>query len=312
MQISRTFIATIAIIAFGALFLLGQETGSPVFRVDVDMVTVNFTATDGEGHFIKGLKPGDVRVLEDGIPQKIVKFAEFSPKAESPLPEAQAAESNVFILFDTSNCMYTHFPYAEDAIADFIRRLKPSDSVAVYTFSGNLFRLAGLTCNRDQAIQQMRRAVAGDRTALYNSLLLTLRDAARVHGRKAVIVFSNGPDDASILSPDDVSRVAEDEGIPIYVISTNESDPISNAVFHRIAKGTGGHAYFAKTWQKQSAAFRSIGDDLANSYLITYYPEQNPNRGFRRITVNIASGAQRQLQVRARSGYHPRPDRERR
>ncbi|MCU1262194.1 MAG: von Willebrand factor, type [Bryobacterales bacterium] len=311
MQISRTFIAAIAIAAFGAWFLLAQET-QPVFRVDVDMVTVSFTAADTEGHFIKGLKPDDIRVLEDGIPQKIVKFAEFSPKAEAPLPEALAAESNVFILFDTSNCMYSNFAYAEDAIADFIRRLKPSDSVAVYTFSANLFRLAGLTYNRDQAIHQMRRAVAGDRTALYNSLLLTLRDAARVHGRKAVIVFSNGPDDASILSPDDVGRVAEDEGIPIYVISTNESDPISNAVFHRITKGTGGHAYFAKTWQKQSAAFRSIGDDLANSYLITYYPEQNPNRGFRKITVNVASGAQSRLQVRARSGYHPRADRERR
>jgi hypothetical protein len=82
--------------------------------------------------------------------------------------------------------------------------------------------------------------------------------------RKAVIVFSNGPDDASTLSPDEVRRVAEDEGIPIYVISTNESNPISNA----------------RTWQTQSAAFGSTRDNLANSYLTTRYPEQNPDRGF--------------------------------
>ena len=68
----------------------------------------------------------------------------------------------------------------------------------------------------------LRKAVAGDDSALYNALLLTLRDAAKVPGRKVVIVFSNGPDNASMVAPDDVRAVAEDEGIPIYVISTNE------------------------------------------------------------------------------------------
>ena len=73
---------------------------------------------------------------------------------------------------------------------------------------------------------------AGERNSSYglqggmmmqgNGLLLTLRDAARVPGRKVVIVFSNGPDNASMVAPDDVRAVAEDEGIPIYVISTNE------------------------------------------------------------------------------------------
>ncbi|MCU1274035.1 MAG: von Willebrand factor, type [Bryobacterales bacterium] len=311
MRVSRIFIAAITIATLGAWFLLGEEPHLPVFRLDVDMVTVSFTVTDSEEHFIKGLKPDDIRVLEDGIPQKIVKFSEFSHPTERPLPDTLPAESNIFILFDTSNCMYSHFAYAEDAIADFIRRMKASDSAAVYTFSGNLIRLAGLTQNRDQAIAQMRRAVAGDNTALYNCLLLTLRDAAKVAGRKVIIVFSNGPDNASVLSPDDVRRVAEDEGISIYVISTNESDPISNAVFHRITKGTGGKTYFAKTWQRQSAAFRSIGDDLANSYLFAYYPQQNPNRGFRKITVDVVSDAGKQLQVRARSGYHARNGHER-
>ncbi len=90
--------------------------------------------------------------------------------------------------------------------------------------------------------------MAGDDTALYNALLLTLRDAAKVPGRKVVIVFSNGPDNASMVAPDDVRAVAEDEGIPIYVISTNEvnKDPISSAVFRRIATRTGGKAYLGQ------------------------------------------------------------------
>jgi len=73
--------------------------------------------------------------------------------------------------------------------------------------------------------------VAGDDTAVYNTLLLTLRDAAKVRGRKVAIVFSNGPDNASMVAPDDVRAVAEDEGIPIYMISTNEvnKDPVSGS-----------------------------------------------------------------------------------
>ena len=142
------------------------------------------------------------------------------------------------MLFDTSNYMYRGFVYASDAIADFVRGLDRADSVAVYTYSRNLSRAADLSRDRNDAISGLRKAVAGDDSALYNALLLTLRDAAKVPGRKVVIVFSNGPDNASMVAPDDVRAVAEDEGIPIYVISTNEvnKDPISSGVFHRISR----------------------------------------------------------------------------
>ena len=139
-------------------------------------------------------------------------------------------------------------------------------------------------------------------------MLLTLRDAARVPGRKVMIVFSNGPDNASMIAPDDVRTLAEDEGIPIYVISTNEvnKDAISSAVFQRITNRTGGKAYFARTWQKQVEAFESIREDLGNSYTITYYPAPNPNEGFRKITVEITSDPGKRYRVRARPGYRPR------
>ncbi|HYM11241.1 MAG TPA: VWA domain-containing protein, partial [Bryobacterales bacterium] len=137
--------------------------------------------------------------------------------------------------------------------------------------------------------------------------LLTLRDAARVPGRKVVIVFSNGPDNASMLAPDDVRAVAEDEGIPIYVISTSEvnKDPISGNVFRRITARTGGKAFFAKTWQKQTEAFHSIQAELQRTYTVSYYPAPNPNEGYRSITVELTSDAARKYRVRTRSGYRP-------
>src|SRR5581483_1797901 len=92
---------------------------------------------------------------------------------------------------------------------------------------------------------------------------------------------------------DDVRAVAEDEGIPIYVISTSEvnKDPMSSSIFKRISTNTGGKSYFAKTWQKQVEAFESIREDLGNSYTITYYPQPNPNEGFRKIRVETTSDA---------------------
>jgi len=130
--------------------------------------------------------------------------------------------------------------------------LREDDAVAVYTFSRNLFRMARLTKDHYRAIAGLRNAVAGDSTALYNTLLLTLRDAATVSGRKAVVAFSNGPDNASVIAPDDVRAVADDEGIPIYVISTEEGrqDGISAHVFERLTNDTRGSLYRARDWRK--------------------------------------------------------------
>lgn len=321
--------------------LTGQEAnrfdtgeGGTLFRVEVDLVVLNVAVTDRRGRYISDLRPGDFRVLEDGIEQSLATFAagntapirveevetrevpaEAPPDAGSqpaspvdlPIGESFAG-ANVFILFDTSNFMYRSFVYAEDAIADFIRGLNNADSVALYGFSRNLTRHAALTENRLDAIRGLRSAVAGDETALYNALLLTLRDAAKVQGRKVVIVFSNGPDTASTIGPDDVGAIAEDEGIPIYVISTKElnKDPISSNAFRRITARTGGRAFFAKTWQRQSEAFVNIREELASSYTLTYYPQPNPNRGWRNIEVELIGPELDRYRIRTRNGYRPK------
>jgi Ca-activated chloride channel homolog len=319
--------------AAGGAVLRAQEGGQlPVFRIKVDMVVLSFTVTDNKNHYINGLKPSDFRIYEDGILQKLNTFAEGAKAplavaedgSTKPLLDLQSGKvagagpgldrpdafvgTNVFVLFDTSNFMYRGFVYAEDAIADFVRGLDRADSVAVYTFSRNLSRAAPLTRDHSEAIAGLRKAVAGDDTALYNALLLALRDAAKVPGRKVVIVFSNGPDNASMVAPDDVRAVAEDEGIPIYVISTSEvnKDSVSSGVFRRLSQRTGGKAYWAKTWQKQVEAFESIREDLGNSYTVTYYPQPNPNEGFRKISVEIASDVGKKYRVRSRPGYRPR------
>ncbi len=332
----RAFVGAALVAAVVAGPASGQAPGLPLdepaalFEVEVDLVMLNVAVTDQRGRYIRDLKPESFRITEDGIQQTIASFGEGSQaprrivstglrpgpgtpetEAQIDLPDSIADQllgTNVFILFDTSNFMYRSLVYAEDAIADFIRGLDGADSVAVYGFSRNLTRHASLSSDHGDALRGLRRSVAGDQTALYNCLLLTLRDAAKVSGRKVIIVFSNGPDNASAVSPDDVGAIAEDEGVPIYVISTRElnRDPISSNAFRRITARTGGKAYFAKTWQRQSEAFVEIKEELASAYTVTYYPQPNPNRGWRNIEVELTGPEQRRYRIRTRSGYRPK------
>ena len=223
----RVICATALLGAVSGLWVRAQERGQTTFHVKVDMVVLSFTVTDQKGKYVNGLKPKDFKVYEDEIPEKIATFSEGNhaplqvldngetrslragtnavaeadgtpPRPQTVDLRTEATGTNVFVLFDTSNYMYRGFVYASDAIADFIRGLDRADSIAVYTYSRNLNRAVPLNRDRTTAISGLRNAVAGDDSALYNCLLLTLRDAARVPGRKVVIVFSNGPDNAKI------------------------------------------------------------------------------------------------------------------
>jgi VWFA-related protein len=221
--------------------------------------------------------------------------------------------SNVFILFDTSNYMFRDrgFVFAQDSIAEFVRSLDNPYRVAFYSYSRDFFRAASLTPDRSQVLHGVRSTVNGDDSALYNALLMTLRDASQYSGRKVVVVFSNGPDNSSMVAPEDVDELAQSLGIPIYMISTREAklDPASADVFGRMTASTGGEAYFAKSWKDQRDAFASIRDDLAHLYYLSYYPQPNPNRGWRAITVKLKDPKLRKYRIRTRSGYRPIPAR---
>jgi VWFA-related protein len=207
--------------------------------------------------------------------------------------------------------MYRGFVFAQDAIADFVRSLDGPDRVAFYSYSRDLYRAASLTPDKSQVLQGVRATTAGDDAALYDALLLTLKDAGPVKGRKVVVVFSNGPDNASMVPPEDLDELAQSEGIPVYMISTREAkiEPVSTAVFGRMSAATGGEAFFAKDWQEEQKAFAAIRDDLGHLYSVNYYPQPNPNNGWRSIKVKLVGSKLKQYHIRTRNGYRPLPAR---
>jgi Ca-activated chloride channel family protein len=318
---------------------LTAQEGEPHIRVVVDLVQLNVAVTDKKGNYITGLRPQDFVIVEDGIPQKLATFAEGNESARriqdaagdgkstdataDPPHDVASSEStdsslgamiagaNVFILFDTSNYMYRGFVFAQDAISDFVRSLETANKIAFYSYSRDLLRASPLTEDRGQILRAVRTTVAGDEAALYNTLLLTLKDAAKFKGRRVVVVFSNGPDNSSVVPPEDVAELAQSAGISIYMISTQQAklEPVSTAVFDRMTAATGGKAYFAKTWRDEKKAFASIHDDLAHLYSLSYYPQPNPNRGWRGITVKLVGSRAKSYRVRTRNGYRPQPNR---
>ena len=218
---------------------------------------------------------------------------------------SRVAGANVFVLFDTSNYMYRGFVFAQDAITDFVRSLESANKVAFYSYSRDLSRNSALTSDRAQVLRGVRSTVAGDDAALYNCLLMTVEDAARYTGRKVVVVFSNGPDNASLVPPEDVAELAQSTGTIIYMISTREAqlEPISTAVFERMSKATGGKAYFARSWNDEKKAFAFIQEDLAHLYSLSYYPQPNPSTGWRTITVKLVGKDMQKYHIRTRAGY---------
>jgi len=224
----------------------------PDLHVVVNMVQLNVAVTDKHGNYVTGLRPKDFAIIEDGITEKVATFAEGNEPAHSlteaaePEPEPSVGQSgdftkgssvgdplhtldsliagaDVFVLFDTSNYMYRDFVFAQDAIAEFVRSLESADKIAFYSYSRDLSRAAILTSDRSQVLRAVRSRVAGDEAALYNTLLLTLKDAAQYTGRKVVVVFSNGPDNSSVVPPEDVAEFAQSAGVSIYMISTQEA-----------------------------------------------------------------------------------------
>jgi Ca-activated chloride channel homolog len=320
--------------------MIGQQSQSGTrLRVVVDLVQLNVAVTDSRGNYVTDLRPSDFTITEDGIPEKIANFEEGNgptrtlvdmpeevnadagdpPAAQTRGPtgdppqnlNAALAGADVFVLFDTSNYMYRGFVFAQDAISDFIRSLETVDKIAFYSYSRNLSRAVPLTPDRAQVVRGVRTTVAGDDAALYNCLLLTVKDAAQHPGRKVVVVFSNGPDNASMVPPEDVAELAQSVGIPVYMISTAEAklEPVSTAVFERMSAATGGKAYFAGSWRDEKTAFASIRNDLAHLYSLSYYPAPNPNRGWRAITVKLAGDRLKKCHIRTRNGYRPQPAR---
>jgi VWFA-related protein len=260
-------------------------------RSEVDAILVSAHVTDGNGRFVPGLKAGDFRLLEEGIPQQIT------------LLDAGDGGAEVLLALDVSGSMAPNIEDLQMVALDFLDRLRPIDKVTVAGFNSAFFVIAG----RDSDRATRRRAIAdlnaSGGTAIYDTLVSAAELVGQQPGRRAIVVFSDGDDVSSRSTLETAREALHARDTLMYLVATGKADADSQLrrSLSQLALETGGNAYFGNRLSALAPHFREIVDDIAQQYLLSFSPDKPLGDGkWRRLTVEMKNKA---LRVRARSGY---------
>jgi VWFA-related protein len=178
----------------------------------VDLVNVNATVTDGEGHFVKGLTKEDFVLLEDGREQPIAQFS------------AARVPVSLGIVLDASSSMDgERMQQARRALEQLLDRLPdPDDEIFLYSFSEEPVLEHPWTTDRQQIRRALRRVDPSGRTSLYDAVsrAVTMANTGR-HPKKALVIISDGNDTASRTSVEALKRQIQESELLVYAIGVD-------------------------------------------------------------------------------------------
>ena len=303
---------------FFSVYGAAQSLGS--IHVDVRLVTASFTVRDTKGALVSDLVKDDLELIDDGVLQTI---AFFSRSIDMPL--------DLGLIVDGSGSQAHFVKDHEHDLKRFLTEvLTPRDRAFLLCF-GNRLRLAhGYTTSADEILaglkwfenrkgrveipeigpHELRFAGTAFYDALYYSIIEKLASADRP--RKALVVFSDGEDNASAHHMLDVIEAAQTDGVVIFGIRYTQRmhgeltgrNKYGTSVMARLGRETGGADFNAETDDLKSA-FRQIADQLRSSYELAYHPAGVQNDGlFHKLVIRPRRG---DLKIRAKTGYYSRP-----
>lgn len=283
----------------------------PRFRSGVDVVSVGATVKDRKGRLVSGLTAQDFVVLDGGSPRAITNF------------QTERVPVSLAILFDISGSMDVgdRTTAAKFAAHHVLSWLEPGrDEAALFAFDSRLHEVAPFTVDTRALQGALGEVDPFGATSLHDAIAAAARRVAERTGRRrAVVVLTDGIDTASRLSPADVSGIASEIDVPVYIIATvmpidhptlNDRDdrtivPIATGSVEDLANWTGGALFYATTPSESSQASRQVITELRHQYLIAFEPASGS--GWRPLEIRTR---QKNYTVRARSGYMagtPRP-----
>jgi Ca-activated chloride channel family protein len=261
-----------------------------VERVDVDVVQVTVTVSDGRGKFVRSIPQSAFHVFEDGHPQAVTHFT----SEDVPL-ELVAA-------IDISGSMAPAMPKLKTAVKQFLGDVPPQDQVTLLGFNDNIFTLTRKATDPAERAKAVDRLAPWGSTALYDVLLRGVEMLGRQTGRKALVVFTDGEDQGSHATINDVERRLQSSDVTLYMIGQGRGvtmEPLKR-IMERLSVPTGGRALFTDSIDELHAAFADLLDELSNQYLLGYQ-STNSRRddAWRKIKVDVDG----HHDVRARQGY---------
>lgn len=284
-----------------AAALAGAAAQDPVIRVDVKLVRVLATVTDGSRP-VGDLTRDEFTLTDNGARQEIALFERSSEQTLS-----------VAVLVDTSGSTAKDLKVEVESVQRFLKAFlgegNEKDSVAIYSFNWQVKQESGFTRRmaRLEAALSNLRGEAG--TSLYDGIYLAAQDLAQRDGRKVMIVVTDGGDTTSRIKFHDAMEAAHRaDGVIYPIVVVPVKNPAGrntggeNALA-QFAAGTGGQSFSVTAGAALDAAFGRILNDLRTQYLLGYYPRQVPltrNR-FHTLKLTVTRPG---LQVRARSGYY--------
>ena len=160
------------------------------------------TVVDGRGRYVDNLTVNQFSVLEEGQAKPVFAF------------ENHNAAVSVALLFDTTGSMVDALPSLKSAALQLVNELRPTDTVAVYSFADAVTELQPFTEDKEAAKRAILKTHAQGITALYDALVRVNHDLAARPGKKVILVFTDGSDNSSMLSASTAIDRAKSRGIP--------------------------------------------------------------------------------------------------
>jgi Ca-activated chloride channel family protein len=277
----------------------GGDRGAYSIVVDVNFVVFNVTVTDNKGRQVAGLKASDFQIREANRAQDIKVFG------------AENAPATVGIVIDNSGSMRNKRANVVDAALAFAGASHPEDELFLLNFNEKVTFGLPPSLPFTSNFAQLRSALLDTRadglTALYDALATGIEHLkAGTRDRKVLVVLSDGGDNASRRSLDDVLGIAQRSNATIYTIGIyDEDNPDRNPrALRRIADLSGGRAFFPQSLEAMEQAWGEIAEAIRSQYTIGYLSTNSSRDGaFRKVQITAGRNGRRDLRVAARDGY---------
>lgn len=184
-----------------------EEQGNVIADGNTVLVNVPVVASDRNDVYVPDLKKEEFKIYEDGVEQSIEFFAAVSEPFQ------------VVLLIDTSASTEEKLGQIQSAAVAFVRQLQPADRVKIISFDDAVREHGDFTNDRAALERAIKGTEAGEGTKLYDAMKLALNNLARLKGRKAVVIFTDGVDWRSDrTTSDDNLKAIEESGVIVYPI----------------------------------------------------------------------------------------------
>ena len=309
--------AALLIFSIGTLAQDPQPTASPTpvpdevdttgpIKVKTDLVTLTLTVTDMYGRYVTGLSKSNFTINDNDQPQEISYFSD----SDAPV--------SIGIVFDVSGSMNSEkITKARKALEKFINSSHPSDEYFLIAFNSRAQLLLDRSRDGEAVLQKLTLVSPRQNTALYDAVYLGIERVTRgAHQKRALLIISDGQDNASRYNFGEVRRLIKESDVVTYAVGIMDGRDANSmigmqgqAFLDELTSVTGGKSFYPNSDMELDEIFERIALELRHQYSIGYTPADfEPNGKWRKVKVKVKPprGFPR-LTVRGRDGYYATP-----